>query len=42
MDPPLAKAEPISNRGSTSVIIYLRKLKNCCATAAGREECVMS
>ncbi|GAB0207045.1 epimerase family protein SDR39U1 [Grus japonensis] len=38
MDPPLAKAETISNGGSASVITYLRKGKNCCATAAGREE----
>ncbi|KAK4815591.1 hypothetical protein QYF61_004806 [Mycteria americana] len=28
-DPPLAKAEPISNSGSTSVITYLRMGKNC-------------
>ena len=36
-DPLLAKAEPISDGGSASVITYLRG-KNCCATAARREE----
>ena len=36
-DPPLAKAEPISNVGSTSVATYLGKGKKCCA-AARREE----
>ncbi|KAK4831883.1 hypothetical protein QYF61_020030 [Mycteria americana] len=34
-NPPLAKAEPISNGGSISVITYLRREKNCWATAAG-------
>ena len=29
MDPPLAKAEPISDAGGTSVITYLRKGKKC-------------
>ena len=38
MDSLLAKAEPISNVGSTSLITYLRKGKNCCATAHEREE----
>ena len=38
MDPPLAKAEPISNIGSISVITYLRKGKNCCTTAAEKQE----
>ncbi|GAB0210172.1 hypothetical protein GRJ2_003483000 [Grus japonensis] len=33
-DPLLAKAEPISDSGSTSVITYLRRGKNCCTTAA--------
>ena len=37
-DLPLAKAEPVSDVGSAFVITYLRKGKNCCATAAGREE----
>jgi len=38
-DPPLAKAHPISNGGSTSVITYLRRGKHPCATpiAAERE-----
>ena len=36
-DPPLAKAEPISNAGGASVVTYLRKGKNQCA-AAVREE----
>ncbi|OPJ89134.1 hypothetical protein AV530_016360 [Patagioenas fasciata monilis] len=38
MDLPLAKAEPISNSDSTSVIAYLRKETknpNCCGRAAG-------
>ena len=38
MDPLLAKAEPISNVGSASVIAYLRKGKKCYTTAAEREE----
>ena len=37
-DLPLAKAEPISDGGSASVITYLRREKTCCATAAGREQ----
>ncbi|PKU40387.1 protein pxr1-like [Limosa lapponica baueri] len=37
MDPPLAKAKPISD-GSTSVIKYLRRGKNCCATATAEGE----
>ncbi|KAK4817730.1 hypothetical protein QYF61_026530 [Mycteria americana] len=39
-DPPLAKAEPISDGGSTSGITHLRQGKSCCATAAAvrREE----
>jgi len=38
MDPPLAKAEPISDGGSASGITYLRRGKGCCTTAAGIEE----
>ena len=38
IDLPLAEAEPISNIGSTFVTPYLRRGKNRCATAAGREE----
>jgi len=39
MDPPLAKARPISNSGSTSVITYLRKgRKDCRETAVERGE----
>ena len=38
MDPPLAKAEPISDGGSNSGITDLRRGENCWATAAGREE----
>ncbi|KAK4816018.1 hypothetical protein QYF61_011008 [Mycteria americana] len=34
MDPPLAKAEPISDGGSTSGITYLSRGKKTCATAA--------
>ena len=37
-DPLLAKAEPISDGGSASVITYLRRGKYCCATAVGRQE----
>jgi len=33
-DPPLAKAEPVSNGGSASVITYLRRGKKHCDTAA--------
>jgi len=33
MDPSLAKAEPSTDAGSASVIIYLRKGKNFCAAA---------
>ena len=38
-DPPLAKAEPISDGGSASEIMYLRRGKKtyATATAAGRE-----
>lgn len=38
MNPLLVIAEPISYDGSTSVITYLRKCKNCCATASERSE----
>jgi len=39
MDLLLAKANPISDSGSTSVITYLRKgRKNCSETAVEREE----
>ncbi|KAK4816053.1 hypothetical protein QYF61_011061 [Mycteria americana] len=38
MDLLLAKAEPISDGGSASVITYLRRGKKTCATADGREE----
>lgn len=34
----LAKAEPISKGGSPSEITYLRMGKECCATAARRQE----
>ena len=34
----LAKAKPISDGGSASVITYLRRGKYCCATAVGRQE----
>jgi len=38
-DPPLAKAKPISNGGSASVITYLRRgRKNCEEMAVEREE----
>ncbi|KAK4830635.1 LOW QUALITY PROTEIN: hypothetical protein QYF61_012460 [Mycteria americana] len=37
-DPPLAKAEPINNVGSASVITYLRRGKKCSTTAAERKE----
>jgi len=40
MDLSLAKAGPVSNFDRTSVVTYLRKGKNCCASAAGKEECV--
>jgi len=36
-DPLLAKVEPISDGGNTSVTTYLRSEKKCC-TAAAREE----
>lgn len=36
-DSSLAKAEPISDNGSSSVITYLRTEKICCTTAARRE-----
>jgi len=29
----LDKTKPISNRGNASMITYLRRGKNCCATA---------
>jgi len=40
MDPPLAKAKPISNGGSASVIVYLRKGRKKLSneTAVRREE----
>lgn len=38
IDPLLAKAESISNVACASVITYLRRYKNCCSGAAGREE----
>ena len=37
-DPPLAKAKPISDSGSTSVITYLRWAKNCGKREVKREE----
>jgi len=30
-DPPLAKSEPISDGGNTSVITYLRRRKKTCS-----------
>lgn len=36
-DPALAKAEPISDRGSTSGIKYLKSRKTSCTTTTGRE-----
>lgn len=39
MDLLLARAEPFSNTGSTSVITYLRRGKKYCTSAGGREEC---
>ena len=38
MDPSLAKADPISDGGSTCVRSYLRKGKKRCTTVAGQEE----
>lgn len=38
MNPLLVIVEPISYDGSTSVITYLRKCKNCCAIATERSE----
>jgi len=38
MDLPLAKAEPISNGGSTPGITYLRRGKSCCTTAIAAGE----
>ncbi|OPJ75483.1 hypothetical protein AV530_008981 [Patagioenas fasciata monilis] len=40
MDLPLAKAKPIRDSGSTSVITYLRRVEKTCTTpaAATREE----
>jgi len=37
-DPPLAKAKPISDGGSTSVITKLSREKNCGRRADEREE----
>jgi len=37
-DPLLAKAKPISDGGSTSVITCLGRGKNCCARAVKKEE----
>jgi len=37
-DPLLAKAEPISDSGSASVITQLRRGKTCCGTAVEGEE----
>ena len=37
-DLPVAKTEPISNTGSSSVLTCLRRGENCCAMAARREE----
>lgn len=37
-DTPLAKAKPINESGSTSVIIYLRTGKSCSATSTAVEE----
>jgi len=36
--PTAGQTEPISDAGSASVITYLRKAKNCCARASGRDE----
>jgi len=38
MDPLLAKAKPVSDNGSTSIITYLRKGKTCCGIAVKREK----
>lgn len=38
IDPPLAQSKPIRDGRSTSVITFLRKGKNYCTIAAGREE----
>jgi len=39
MDPPLAKAKPVSNSGSASVITYSRRgRKHCSETAVEKEE----
>jgi len=38
MDPPLAKAKPVSDSGSTSGITYLRRGKNNCGEAAAERE----
>ena len=38
MDPPLAKAEPISDDGSASVIAYLRRGKSYSTAAGERSE----
>jgi len=38
MDPPLAKAKPISSGGSASVITYLRGKKKTCSEMAVKRE----
>jgi len=38
MDPPLAKAKPVSDSDSTSVITYLRREKKHCSKLAVRRE----
>jgi len=38
MDPPLAKAKPISDSGSSSGIMYLRKEKSAVQNFCQREE----
>jgi len=37
-DLPLAKAEPISNGGSTSVVTYLRRKKTCIVAFCSQRE----
>ena len=37
-DPPLPNAKPISDGGSTSVITYLRRERNCGEMAVKRKE----
>jgi len=36
--PPSGQAEPVNDGGGASVTTYLRRGKNCCTNAAGREE----